>query len=74
VAQAEEHLPSKCEVLNSNPSTIKKKKEKEEERKKGMKTKLNSTLRMNTRAQAGLFLKQVGRSRKARKNEQVTES
>jgi hypothetical protein len=26
VAQEVEHLPSKCETLNSNPSTIKKKK------------------------------------------------
>jgi hypothetical protein len=33
VAQAVEHLPSKCKVWSSNPGTIKKKKEREREMK-----------------------------------------
>jgi hypothetical protein len=32
VAQVVEHLPSKCEALNSNPSTAKRKKERKKNR------------------------------------------
>jgi hypothetical protein len=34
VAQALEHLLSKCKALSSNPNTVKKKKKEEEEEKK----------------------------------------